>query len=58
MEYNKVKQEHDEAAQKVERIQQEFEKVYQELPEAQTKKEAPVKDQVMKISESIQGFHA
>jgi hypothetical protein len=44
--------------QKVERMQQEFEKVYQELLEAQTEKEALVEDQVMKISESIQGFCA
>jgi regulator of replication initiation timing len=56
MEYNKVKQECDEAMQKVERMQQAFEKVYQELPEVQTEKEALVEDQVMKISESIQGF--
>jgi hypothetical protein len=34
-----------------------IQKVYQELPEAQTEKEAPVEYQVMKISESIQGFH-
>lgn len=57
-EYNKVKHECDEATQKVERMQQEFEKVYQELPKAQTEKEAPVEDQITKISESIQGFRA
>jgi archaellum component FlaC len=56
IDYNKVKQECDEAKQKVERMQLAFEKLYQEIPKVQVEKEASIEDQVIEISESIQGF--
>jgi hypothetical protein len=43
-EYIKVKQEHDEATQKVEWMHHEFERVYQDFPEAHAEKEAPMEE--------------
>jgi hypothetical protein len=56
MEYNKVKQEQDEATKRLKgcnRIREGLPRT----PEAQTEMEAPVEEQVTKISEAIQGFH-
>jgi succinylglutamate desuccinylase len=53
MEFNKVKQERDEAAQKVERMQQNSRRYIKNSQNIKERRRPLVKYQVMKISESI-----
>jgi hypothetical protein len=57
MEYNKVKQEWDEAMQKVKGCNKNSRRSTKNSQRLRTEMEAPVEEQVTKIREVIQGFH-